>query len=145
VSALWNDTRLSFVNEKLESNIDYAFHALSLHERRNRFSPELWISSGSTELKQCWFLGHHSDVGGGNPDAGLANISLLWMIAQLDTFTKLRFDMNNISKSIRPYEQLGEWLYKDSAWCPPSLNKTFVKYKGSKFLSCSCWYPMLTN
>jgi hypothetical protein len=34
-------------------------------------------------LKQCWFLGSHSEVGGGNKKLGLANISLAWMLAQL--------------------------------------------------------------
>jgi len=64
--------------------IDFAIQALALNERRKAFQPTVWRADPGTDLKQCWFLGAHSDVGGGNEDTGLANLALVWMIAQLD-------------------------------------------------------------
>ncbi|KAF9219900.1 hypothetical protein BS17DRAFT_788626 [Gyrodon lividus] len=62
-------------------------HALALDERRVKFLPE-YIYGGQADqladgrVKEVWFYGSHSDVGGGNtPNADLrsGNISLLWM------------------------------------------------------------------
>ena len=76
-----------FVNYRLTPNIDNAFQALSLDERRWHFSPVVWSKSHEKQaLKQCWFLGNHSDIGGGYRNAGFANISLCWMISQLKHF-----------------------------------------------------------
>ena len=33
-----------------------------------------------------WFPGVHSNIGGGYEDAQLANITLAWMIAQVESF-----------------------------------------------------------
>lgn len=35
------------------------------------------------QLKQCWFPGVHSNIGGSYPDTGLADLSLAWMMQQL--------------------------------------------------------------
>ncbi|MCJ1386898.1 hypothetical protein MMC17_010026 [Xylographa soralifera] len=79
--------RYNFVNHRLTPNIDNAFQALSLDERRWHFPPVIWSKSHRNQaLKQCWFLGSHSDIGGGYRNAGFANISLCWMISQLREF-----------------------------------------------------------
>ncbi len=79
--------RYEFVNYRLTPNIDNAFQALSLDERRWHFPPVVWSKSHQEQaLKQCWFLGSHSDIGGGYRNAGFANISLCWMISQLHPF-----------------------------------------------------------
>jgi hypothetical protein len=78
--------KLAFVNSTLSENIENAFQALALNERRKHFQPTVWKSNSKTELRQCWFLGSHSDVGGGNEDTGLTNLALVWMIAQLNEF-----------------------------------------------------------
>ena len=78
--------RLAHVNSTLCTNIDVAIQALALNERRKHFQVTVWKADGSVNnriLKQCWFLGTHSDVGGGNKDTGLANITLVWIITQL--------------------------------------------------------------
>ncbi|KAJ7029428.1 hypothetical protein C8F04DRAFT_1043250, partial [Mycena alexandri] len=69
------------------TNVQYAFHALALDEKRAAFSPTLWSKAvpKQTELKQCWFPGVHSDVGGSYADAqpfDSSDLSLLWMIRQ---------------------------------------------------------------
>ena len=78
--------RLAHINSKLCNNIEVAIQALALNERRKHFQVTVWKADDSINnriLKQCWFLGNHSDVGGGNKDTGLANIALVWMITQL--------------------------------------------------------------
>ncbi|KEQ77559.1 hypothetical protein M436DRAFT_36391 [Aureobasidium namibiae CBS 147.97] len=74
----WLDTKLS---DKVEN----AFQALALDEHRAPFSPAVWEKSeGShTYLKQTWFPGAHSNVGGSYDDTATADISLAWMMDQL--------------------------------------------------------------
>ena len=82
--------KLAFIDESIPGTLKNAFQALALNEMRIDFKPVFWANPpDTTVLKQCWFLGSHSDVGGGYPDAGLANLTLIWMIAQLRTHTKL--------------------------------------------------------
>jgi hypothetical protein len=60
-----------------KKNIRFACHALALDERRPSFLPtRLW---GGTEV---WFRGVHSDVGGGNGNRGLNDVTLHWMISK---------------------------------------------------------------
>ena len=78
-------SELSFVNDTIASKIELAIHAVALNEERGHFIPLLWKKPAldTQTLKQCWFLGTHSGVGGGSKDLELGNISLAWMIAQL--------------------------------------------------------------
>ena len=83
--------RLNFDQAQLAPNIDFAFQALALDERRYSFRPEIWSKySTKQRLKQCWFLGSHSDIGGGYKNPGFANIALCWMSAQLSKY--IEFD-----------------------------------------------------
>jgi hypothetical protein len=75
--------RLDFVDETIPACVEQTIHALALNEERSQFEPLLFHRDKGQSLKQCWFLGSHSDVGGGNKKLGLANISLAWMMAQL--------------------------------------------------------------
>ncbi len=70
----WFDTRL-------DKHVENAFQALALDERRAPFTPTLWEKrSGSrTNLKQVWFPGSHSNVGGSYADTGIADITLAWV------------------------------------------------------------------
>ena len=38
----------------------------------------------TTDVKQVWFAGVHSDIGGGyaEPESGLARIALAWMVRE---------------------------------------------------------------
>jgi uncharacterized protein (DUF2235 family) len=86
--------KLAFVNRTVPSVVENAFHALALNERRRNFQPLLWDHPpAGINFKQCWFIGSHSDIGGGYNDAGLANITLVWMIAQFQKFTRLSFNV----------------------------------------------------
>lgn len=79
-----NLNRYSFHDVKLSSTIMNAYHALAIDERRNLFQPTLWEVSSNKDVKQNveqrWFIGSHSNVGGGYPDTGLSDIALKWLV-----------------------------------------------------------------
>ncbi len=75
--------RNEFHDTELSSKIENAFHALAIDEKRNNFQAALWHqqpNSGKQVLEQVWFVGVHSDVGGGYPDTGLSDIPLQWIM-----------------------------------------------------------------
>ncbi|KAE8450906.1 hypothetical protein EG329_005346 [Mollisiaceae sp. DMI_Dod_QoI] len=83
----------SFVNTKVAQHIEYAFHAMAIDERRHLFSPTVWERPDSPtmlkKLKQCWFPGSHSNIGGGYEDASASVLSLAWMVSQLEDNGKI--------------------------------------------------------
>lgn len=56
-------------------------HALAVDEHRDEFEPTLWTGTQppGCDIRQVWFAGAHSDVGGGYQDRRLADIPLRWM------------------------------------------------------------------
>jgi len=60
-----------------QANIDYCFHAMALDERRPSFLPIRL--RGACEV---WFRGVHSDIGGGNGNTDLSDITLKWMMSK---------------------------------------------------------------
>ena len=75
-----------FYDTAIGSNVSIARHALAIDERRSDFEPTVWIPKPATDMKQVWFLGAHSDVGGSyRPDKNgslLSDIPLDWMMRQ---------------------------------------------------------------
>ncbi|ORY14348.1 hypothetical protein BCR34DRAFT_239230 [Clohesyomyces aquaticus] len=82
----------SFYDTKLSHCVENAFQALALDEKRSAFSPAIWEKpeGNKTTLRQVWFPGVHSNVGGGYDDQQLANITLAWMMSQLEPFLDMR-------------------------------------------------------
>lgn len=79
---------------------------MSLNEVRAPFSPTLWKKTPDnkvTVLKQCWFPGAHSSVGGGDPSHGLSDITLAWMIQQLTDCTDLEYDLQYLLDSRKTF------------------------------------------
>ena len=76
-----------FTDTNLTGIIRHAFQALALDEHRGPFSPAVWertnMHKTTLDLRQVWFPGAHSNVGGGYDDQEIANISLAWMMDQL--------------------------------------------------------------
>jgi uncharacterized protein (DUF2235 family) len=80
--------RWQFHDTTLSTTVDNAFHALAIDEKRRPFEPTLWqqqSDAGDQRLEQVWFAGVHSDVGGGYPEGGLADIALLWMVDRAES------------------------------------------------------------
>ena len=89
----------AFINTEVSPGVEYAFHALALDEHRKPFSPTIWEMPKDQPLpktfRQCWFPGVHSNIGGSYPDTEIADITLAWMMAQLDGL--LDFDPHYIT------------------------------------------------
>jgi uncharacterized protein (DUF2235 family) len=70
----------TFHDTKLGSNLQTARHAVAIDEKRQSFQPTLWIETEGRDVKQIWFPGVHSDVGGGYLETGLSDGALRWMV-----------------------------------------------------------------
>lgn len=66
----------------LSESIENAYHALAIDDERKTFHPILWDATVDEEyqnLRQVWFSGTHTDVGGGYEEQKLSDIPLVWM------------------------------------------------------------------
>lgn len=85
-------SRHRFHNTHLSSIYEHAYQALALDEHRRPYRPTLWTKfvptvqdpdhgpSASTEhVEQRWFVGAHSNVGGGYEDNPLAQVPMQWL------------------------------------------------------------------
>lgn len=103
----FNKKKYTFYDTTLSSIIEHAYHAVSVDEKRSNFRPTLWEKSKNTTarsfqqtLEQRWFAGVHSNVGGGYPDEGLADITLKWMIEKAQT-AGLAFDNELVISDVK--------------------------------------------
>ena len=97
--SIWKNGHRAVWNRKnydrwLDSDVGFARHALAIDEHRADFPRVQWASQSEADknegkkpewLKQVWFPGCHSDVGGSylEPESRLSDISLGWMIKEL--------------------------------------------------------------
>ncbi|WP_300366046.1 DUF2235 domain-containing protein [Hydrogenimonas sp.] len=83
LNLLDNVKKYAFHDTKLGCNVLHARHAVAIDEKRASFSPTLWSNiENRKDVKQIWFPGVHSNVGGGYVDTGLSDIALKWMIEE---------------------------------------------------------------
>jgi uncharacterized protein (DUF2235 family) len=76
--------RHKFHNLTLSESVEHARQALSIDDERLTFHPKVWdieIKSYQT-MKQVWFAGVHTDVGGGYKEEELSDIPLIWMVEE---------------------------------------------------------------
>jgi uncharacterized protein (DUF2235 family) len=89
--AAWN---LTNYDRFLDNSVGYARHALSIDENRKRFPQVGWGYAKDVArmerksppwLKQVWFAGVHSDIGGSYPEdeSRLSDVALRWMLDEL--------------------------------------------------------------
>ena len=73
----------SFPALRHNCSVEGVRHAVSLHERRALFKVTGW-GDRHQAVKEVWFAGDHSDVGGGHPSGNspLADVSLRWMLGE---------------------------------------------------------------
>jgi hypothetical protein len=80
------DDKDDLYDNKIGSNVRIARHAMAIDESRADFEPTGWLPRDKLDLKQVWFCGAHSDVGGSHPsDPGgwmLSDIALDWMMRE---------------------------------------------------------------
>lgn len=90
--------------------VTHARHALAIDDWRRTFHPVMWDEKDSKErdIKQVWFAGAHSNVGGGYPKQGMSLVALDWMMAEAEAvniglrfnesdraFVKARYDVHS--------------------------------------------------
>jgi uncharacterized protein (DUF2235 family) len=113
-----------FTDEVLSNRVQFGFHAISIDEKRPPFTPTFWKKREN--VVQRLFAGAHSDVGGGYQDHGLADITLRWMIENLQQLQNpqhdagVKFNTQKVNKiqgnplglGHRPWAKGGWPLYK---------------------------------
>jgi uncharacterized protein (DUF2235 family) len=70
----WHDTELSKI-------VDFAYHAVAVDEHREDYQVTLWSKTKpeNKDVEQRWFIGAHSNVGGGYDNDPLPNLSMSWL------------------------------------------------------------------
>jgi uncharacterized protein (DUF2235 family) len=88
-----------FHDFKLSESIRHARHALAIDDERLTFHPTLWdpdIDQSKQTMKQVWFCGMHTDVGGGYKEQQLSDITLDWMVNEAKVKGLLIYDKNKV-------------------------------------------------
>ncbi len=77
--------RRYYLDLQVAACVTHARQALAIDERRYDFSPAIWRGYDREQqtLKQRWFAGVHSNIGGGYVNDGLANITWRWMLKEI--------------------------------------------------------------
>jgi Uncharacterized alpha/beta hydrolase domain (DUF2235) len=111
-----------FHDTALGPHVRHAFQALAIDERRGNFQGAVWVPFVEARrprgapaaavkqkpeperrgpqqvLRQMWFPGVHSNIGGGYPKHGLSDTTFLWMLAQVWDLVGL--DRDNVVLSL---------------------------------------------
>ena len=102
-----------FFDTDLGLHVEHAFHAVALDEKRKSFVPTLWTQKPEAaqlkqELKQVWFAGVHSDVGGGYPEHGASDIPLAWMASEVAPYLDIDVDYLKLRRDLSSKWALGK-------------------------------------
>ena len=91
--------RHKFHNFKLSPSVKYAYQALAIDEYRDTFQPVLWEDDvdDHQEIEQVWFVGSHTDIGGGYKEQQLSDIPLQWLVAKAIKKGLLIYPSNKVS------------------------------------------------
>jgi uncharacterized protein (DUF2235 family) len=116
-------SRHGFLDTGLNPNIENAYHAIALDERRVEFPATLWTGTpaeGQT-VEQRYFAGVHCDVGGGYPNdatgTALSTITLSWMMTKARALG-LVFDLGVAEKCSVPMDKKYSLDTKHESWNP---------------------------
>jgi uncharacterized protein (DUF2235 family) len=135
--------RLKFYNTFLNKRVAYARHAMAIDEDRENFSRVPWNVEGDLVqhepgrpewLRQVWFAGNHSDIGGSYPEdeSRLSDIALQWMIEQsteLEHPLLLDRTMLNLFPSAggMQHSEISSMLDRYPSWVPTALRRVWPK------------------
>jgi uncharacterized protein (DUF2235 family) len=109
----WNPLRLPFTSSN--KSVKRVRHAVAIDERRGFFTPLLYkpeptnypsLNKLHGDIKEVWFAGVHSDVGGGYPrdEQALAQIPMEWMLREAAWLARdgdpggLRLDQDKVNR-----------------------------------------------
>jgi len=130
-----------FLDTDLSPRVEAAYHAVGIDERRKAFAPTLWtdpagapprVNVAGSGVEQVWFVGSHSNVGGGYADSGLSDVALKWMV---DRAAKngLQLDQEALS-AIRPgplakrRDSLGEFIDLGKNWFLSWIDRIVTRF-----------------
>jgi uncharacterized protein (DUF2235 family) len=84
VGSLTMNAGKRFHDAKLNKEVSFGYHAMSIDEIRTDFPVSLWDEpKGKRQvIEQVWFAGVHCNVGGWYDDRGLSNCALQWMVSK---------------------------------------------------------------
>jgi len=88
-----------FQNFKLNETVENAYQALAIDDERKTFHPILWDAEGLPyqAIRQVWFCGMHTDVGGGYDEQELSDIPFAWMKQMAVNHGLLIYPSNSVS------------------------------------------------
>lgn len=91
--------RHKYHNFKLSPSVKYAYQALAIDDYRDTFHPVLWEDDvdDHQEIEQVWFVGSHTDIGGGYKEQQVSDIPLQWLIAKAVKRGLLIYPSNKVS------------------------------------------------
>ncbi|HKV06287.1 MAG TPA: DUF2235 domain-containing protein [Candidatus Acidoferrales bacterium] len=87
VGWIWDPVKLPYTAQNPDMAVGR--HAVSIDERRCYFRNNLWGAPlPGKDIKQVWFAGTHSDIGGSYAyaECGLSQITLEWMLCEARSF-----------------------------------------------------------
>ena len=90
--------RHKFHNFLLSPSVENAYHALAIDDERLTFHPLLWESKKTDyqQIKQVWFSGVHTDIGGGYKEQELSDIPLIWMTRYAESHGLILYPKHNV-------------------------------------------------
>ena len=110
--------KVGFHDTKLGRDVQNAYQALAVDERRRSFQPDLWEDkqADNQTIEQMWFPGVHANVGGGYRDTVLSDIALKWMTDRA-AFHGLKFtsrieNLKPCAANAGTLEDSFSWLYQ---------------------------------
>jgi len=95
-----NEHEFLFHDTEPSKIVQHARHAVSIDENREDFAPVLWSDKPNVDVRQVWFAGAHSDVGGGYRERGLSDCASHWMLSEVRKFG-LQFESHYLD-AVRP-------------------------------------------
>ncbi len=83
----WVSKGHNWANTQISDVVQNARHAIAMDEARESFVPAFWTDEkgemlNTKRVKQLWFSGVHTDVGGGYEHRDLGNIAMGWMTTE---------------------------------------------------------------
>lgn len=130
--------RHKFHDFKLSASVENAYQALAIDDERKTFHPKLWseenILSYQT-IRQVWFCGMHTDVGGGYDKQDLSDIPLTWirdlavkhgLLIYANHLISIEGDVNGFMHNSRGGSWTRFYRKQQRFWDPERIDKPIV-------------------
>jgi hypothetical protein len=130
-----------FLDTELHPRVEAAYHAVAIDEHRKPFLPTLWtdaekgparVNVAGSSVEQTWFVGAHSNVGGGYADTGLSDIALKWMIDRATKnglkFERAKVDALRPSPLAKRRDSLDEFIDLGKSWFSGWIDKQLTRF-----------------